>query len=123
MPREFLRFQRVERQLQRELAEVIQREVEDPEVGFATVNAVEVTKDLAVAKVYISVLTTQQDQDKNKQTSIIALNRAANYIHGLVSKRMRMRMVPELRFFLDESVEQGSKIDALLRSTAPENNK
>ena len=123
MPREFLRFQRVERQLQRELAEVIQREVEDPEVGFATVNAVEVTKDLAVAKVYISVLTTQQDQDKNKQTSIIALNRAANYIHGLVSKRMRMRMVPELRFFLDESVEQGSKIDALLRSTAPENKK
>ena len=67
MPREFLRFQRVERQLQRELAEVIQREVEDPEVGFATVNAVEVTKDLAVAKVYISVLTTQQDQDKIKK--------------------------------------------------------
>jgi|TARA_R110002095_G_scaffold155426_1_gene135001 ribosome-binding factor A len=121
MPREFLRFQRVERQLQRELAGVIQREVKDPDVGFATVSGVEVTKDLAVAKVFISVLTTRQDQDK--KTSIVALNRAANYIHGLVSKRMRMRMVPELRFFLDESVEQGIKIDALLRSTEPENKK
>ena len=45
MAREFLRFQRVERQLQRELAEVLQREVKDPDVGFVTVSAVEVTKD------------------------------------------------------------------------------
>lgn len=121
MPREFLRYQRVERQLQRELAGVLQREVKDPDVGFVTVSGVEVTKDLAVAKVYISVLTTDVDQDK--RLSIVALNRAANYIHGIVSKRMRMRMVPELRFFLDESIEKGIKIDALLRSSDPTNEK
>jgi len=122
MAREFLRFQRVERQLQRELAEVLQREVKDPDVGFVTVSGVEVTKDLAVAKVFISVLTTSQ-QNLNKAVSIVALNRASNYIHGIVSKRMRMRMVPELRFFLDESIEQGIKMDALLRATNPENEK
>jgi len=121
MPREFLRHQRVSRQLQRELAEVLQREVKDPEIGFVTVSDVEVTKDLAVAKVFISVLTTQADD--NKAASIIALNRASNYIHGVVSKRMRMRMVPELRFFLDESIEQGIKMDALLKATNPDSEK
>lgn len=119
MPREFLRFQRVERQLQRELAEVLQREVKDPEVGFVTVSDVDVTKDLAIAKVFISVLTTNDDE--SKLASVIALNRASNYIHGIVAKRMRMRMVPELRFFLDESIEQGIKMDALLKATNPDN--
>ena len=121
MPREFLRFQRVARQLQRELAEVIRRDLKDPDVGFVTVSYVEVTKDLAVAKVFVSVLTTN-DKD-SKSSSVKALNRASNYIHGMVSKRMRMRMVPELRFFLDESIEQGIKMDALLKATDPENEK
>ncbi|MBL4743249.1 MAG: 30S ribosome-binding factor RbfA [Cycloclasticus sp.] len=121
MPREFLRFQRVERQLQRELAEVIQRDLRDPEVGFVTVSGVDVTKDLAVAKVFVSVLTTSDNE--NKAASVEALNHASNYIHGMVSKRMRMRMVPELRFFLDESIEQGIKMDALLRATDPSKDK
>jgi len=121
MPREFLRFQRVSRQLQRELGEILQRDLRDPDVGFVTVNDVEVTKDLSVAKVFIGVLTTKDSEDK--QASIVALNRAANYIHGVVSKRMRMRMVPELRFFLDESTEQGIKMDALLKATNPDNEK
>ncbi|ORU89534.1 MAG: ribosome-binding factor A [Cycloclasticus sp. symbiont of Poecilosclerida sp. M] len=121
MPREFLRFQRVARQLQRELAVTLQQDIKDPAVGFVTVNDVDVTKDLSVAKVYISVLTTSAKEDKN--TSITALNHASNYIHGLVSKRMRMRMVPELRFFLDESTEQGIKMDTLLKETNPENDK
>ncbi|MEO1889987.1 MAG: 30S ribosome-binding factor RbfA [Cycloclasticus sp.] len=121
MAREFLRFQRVERQLQRELAEILQRDIRDPEVGFVTVSGVEVTKDIAIAKVFISVLTTKDEE--NKQSSIAALNRASNYIHGMVSKRMRMRMVPELRFFLDESIEQGIKMDALLKATNPDNEK
>jgi len=56
MAREFLRFQRVERQLQRELAEILQRDIRDPEVGFVTVSGVEVTKDIAIAKVFISVM-------------------------------------------------------------------
>jgi len=121
MPREFLRFQRVSRQLQRELAEIIQRDLRDPEVGFVTVSDVEVTKDLAVAKVFVSVLTTSDTEDK--ESSVVALNHASNYIHGIVSKRMRMRMVPELRFFLDESIEQGIKMDALLKATDPDNEK
>ncbi|HIG79697.1 MAG TPA: 30S ribosome-binding factor RbfA [Cycloclasticus sp.] len=121
MAREFLRFQRVERQLQRELAEILQRDIRDPEVGFVTVSGVEVTKDIAIAKVFISVLTTKDDE--SKQSSVAALNRASNYIHGMVSKRMRMRMVPELRFFLDESIEQGIKMDALLKATNPDNEK
>ena len=67
------------------------------------------------------MLTTQEAEDK--QSSVAALNRASNYIHGIVSKRMRMRMVPELRFFLDESIEQGIKMDALLKATNPDNEK
>ena len=121
MPREFLRFQRVARQLQRELAEIIQRDLRDPDVGFVTVSDVEVTKDLAVAKVFVSVITANKDE--NKQLNVAALNRASNYIHGMVSKRMRMRMVPELRFFLDESIEQGIKMDLLLKTTNPDNEK
>lgn len=115
MPREFSRHERVARQIQRELAEVIQREVKDPQVGFATVNDVEVTRDLAVARVYVSVLSPS-DADA-KRLSIEALNRASNFIHGQVSKRMRMRHVPELRFILDESIERGLHMDALLKAT------
>lgn len=114
MPREFSRHERVARQIQRELAEVIQREVKDPNVGFVTVNDAEVTRDLSVARVYVSVLTTNSDTDK--QASVDALNRATNFLHGLVSKRMRMRHIPELRFILDESVERGLRMDALLKA-------
>ena len=118
MPREFTRNERVARQLQRELAEIIQLEVKDPEVGFATVNAVEVTRDLSVARIYVSVLAVGSEADA--KSSIAALNRAANYIHGQLSKRMRMRQVPELRFIVDESVERGFKMDALLKATRNE---
>jgi ribosome-binding factor A len=99
----------------------LQQDIKDPAVGFVTVNDVEVTKDLSVAKVYVGVLTVSAAEQK--KTSITALNHASNYIHGLVSKRMRMRMVPELRFFLDESIEQGIKMDALLKQSDPEHDK
>lgn len=118
MPREFARHERVARQIQRELALIIQREVKDPEVGFVTVNDVAVSRDLAVARIYVGVLTTLEGADK--ATSVGALNRASNFMHSQLSKRMRMRNVPELRFILDESVERGLQMDALLKATRRE---
>lgn len=115
MPREFARHERVARQMQRELAEIIQREVRDPEVGFVTVNDVQVTRDLSIARVYVGVLTN--DPQRDKRLNVEALNRATNFIHGQVAKRMRMRSIPELRFILDESIERGLQMDALLKAT------
>ena len=61
MPREFSRTRRVAEQMQRELAQVIQQEIKDPRVGMVTVSAVEVSKDLAVAKVFISALGNDEE--------------------------------------------------------------
>jgi ribosome-binding factor A len=112
MAREFGRSARVASQLQKELALVLQQNIKDPRLGFVTVNDIEVTRDLAVAKVYISVL---QVDEQGKRDNIRHLNKAAHYIRNEVGKRMRLRSVPELRFYYDDSFDTGMRIAELLK--------
>lgn len=112
MAREFGRSARVSSQIQKELALIIQREMKDPRIGLVTVNEVVVTKDLAVAKVYITFLNAEQ-QAISDYLKII--NDAAAYLRGEVGKRMKMRSIPELRFFYDDSMDTGLRMDALLK--------
>jgi ribosome-binding factor A len=111
MPRDFNRSERVAGTVRRELARLIQLELKDPEVGFVGLSDVEVTRDLAHARVFVTVF----DPDKAAK-SIEALNKAAGFLRRRLGQEMRIRMVPELHFEHDASVETGQRIDDLIEA-------
>ncbi len=111
MAREFKRSARVASQMQKELAVIIQQGIKDPRIGFITVNDVELSKDLATAKVYITALGTDKEGQKN---NIGWLNDAAPYIRSEMGKRMRLRNVPYIKFYYDDSFEKGMRVSELL---------
>ena len=109
MPREFKRSERVAGQIRRQLAKLIQQEVKDPAIGFISLSDVEVTRDLAHAKVFITVFET----DKSEAT-IKALNHASGFLRRRLGQQMHIRTVPELHFHHDASVEKGLRMDGLI---------
>ena len=109
MPREFNRSERVAGTLRRELAQLIQMEVKDPEVGFVGLSDVEVSRDLSHAKVFVTVFETDK-----AVSSLKALNRAAGYLRTRLGQKMRIRAVPQLHFEHDASVETGQQMDSLI---------
>ncbi|GAX90569.1 30S ribosome-binding factor RbfA [Effusibacillus lacus] len=106
-----IRVSRVGEQLKKEISNIIQNELKDPRIGFLTVTDVEVSGDLQIAKVYVSVLGSQ-DQ---KAESLNALRKATGFIRSEVGRRIRLRLTPELIFELDTSLEYSSKIQQVLR--------
>ena len=109
MPRDFNRSERVAGTLRRELAQLIQMELKDPEVGFIGLSDVEVSRDLSHAKVFVTVFETEK-----AVSSVKALNRAAGYLRRRLGQEMRIRSVPELHFQHDASVETGQRMDSLI---------
>jgi ribosome-binding factor A len=110
MPREFSRSDRVASQIQKEMAELIRTHVKDPALGMVTVSDVEVTRDLAVAKLYVTFLAAQK-------TPAECVKRLTEYVPELrreLGKHLRIRVLPEIRFIYDESIERGLRMDALL---------
>ena len=99
---------RVADQIQRDLAELIAREVKDPRVGMITLNAVEVTPDYAHAKVFFSVLTGDPQETQE------ALNHAAGHLRNLLFKRLHIHTVPTLHFIFDRTTERASDMNALI---------
>lgn len=116
MPREFTRSDRVASQLQRELAELLRIKVTDPALGMVTLNSVEVTRDMSLAKAYVSFLGARE----TAKACIKILSHSVPSLRHELGKRMRMRVMPELRFVHDESIERGLRIQALLSGLAPD---
>lgn len=122
MAQEYSRTQRVADQIQRELAALIQREVKDPRVGVATVSAVEVSRDLSHAKVFVTVLNGGEDQQEITE-SVKALNNASGFLRSQLGQRMKLRIVPTLRFHFDDSLSRGNYLSNLIdqaRASDPE---
>ncbi|WP_036770403.1 30S ribosome-binding factor RbfA [Photorhabdus australis] len=116
MAREFSRTQRVAQEMQKEIAIILQREVKDPRIGMATVSGVEVSRDLAYAKVFVTflnVLTEEHDSEVVKN-GIKALGEASGFIRSLLGKSMRLRVVPELTFSYDNSLVEGMRMSNLV---------
>ena len=99
---------RVADQIQRDLAELIPREVRDRRVGLVTVTGVEVTPDYAHAKVHVSCML------EDKAGSVAALNEASGYLHSLLYKRLHIHTVPRLHFVIDESAVRGLDMSRLI---------
>jgi ribosome-binding factor A len=110
MPREFPRARRVEEQLKRLLAELIRREVKDPRVGLITITSAEVSRDLTHAKVFFTPFAGVGDAE----AALEALRHASGYLRHQVRNQMRLRVAPELDFHIDDSVERGAKLSALI---------
>jgi ribosome-binding factor A len=116
MAKEFARSQRVAEQIQRELADLLQFEVKDPRVSMVTVTEVEVTGDLAHAKVYYS--STEGSPELQK-----GLEKAAGFLRSQLSQRMLMRTVPQLHFVYDASIERGMRLSRLIDDAVAQDNK
>jgi ribosome-binding factor A len=116
MPREYPRSSRIAEQLQRELSELIRRQVKDPRVHLVTITDVDVSPDLSNAKVLISVLGSDSPQPEVTN----ALNHAAGFLRHTLGRTLKLRSIPELRFQYDDTLDRAARLDALIkRANAP----
>ena len=114
-------------QLRRELADIVRDEIKDPRLGFVSFTEVRMSRDLSHAVIYCSVFNTGQDgteldSAKQRNESIEVLNRAVGFIRKEIARRIRARIVPTLKFALDDSVIRGAAMDDLI-SEAIKNDK
>jgi ribosome-binding factor A len=97
--------------IQRELSELLQRELRDPRVGMITITGVDVSPDFSHAKVFFTVLEKQRLEDARE-----GLRRAAGFLRSRLARRIKLYTTPELRFEYDESVERGDRLSRLINS-------
>jgi ribosome-binding factor A len=110
MPREFSRASRLAEQIQRDLSELIRLELKDPRVGLVTVTAVEVSRDLSHAKVFVTSLT----QGEAESQYLRALQHASGFLRNRLAHVLKTRTVPELHFVHDASIERGMRLSQLI---------
>lgn len=106
----YKRSQRVSDLIREEIADILMYRLKDPRIGFITVTGVDMTSDLKFAKVFVSIL-----KEEERELTLEILNSAKNFIRSALSKRLRMKFIPNVEFRLDTSIEYGYKIDKLLK--------
>ena len=105
------RTDRLDSQIRAELAELLQREMKDPRIGFATITRVETARDLGTAKVWVSIMGT----DDERQATMKALTDAAPWLRRQLGGRLTIRHIPQLLIRHDDSIEAGDRVLRLLR--------
>ncbi|MGI9626100.1 MAG: 30S ribosome-binding factor RbfA [Longimicrobiales bacterium] len=110
------RLARVGEQLKRELSSAIRHDLRDPDVGIVTVTGVDVTSDLWLARVYVQATGSPEEQRR----TVAGLNRAAPFLRSTLGRSLHIRRMPELRFFPDESIQAGQRIEEILKGVLPE---
>jgi ribosome-binding factor A len=119
MPRDFPRSRRIAEQVQRELSDIIRLELKDPRVGMITITDVEMTPDNAHAKVFFTVLGQQPRIDE----AAAGLQHAAGYLRSQLAQRIKIRIVPQLHFEYDASVERGIRLSQLIDAAVADDKK
>ena len=115
MPQNQTRLGRINEEYKKELGVIIDQKLKNPNVtGLISVTKVKVTNDLKYAKVYVSILNS-----KNVKDTLSALKKSSGYIRSELARRVNLRNTPELIFELDDSIEYGTKIDAILKEIMP----
>ncbi|TQV70504.1 30S ribosome-binding factor RbfA [Exilibacterium tricleocarpae] len=118
MAREFSRTERVADAVQRALAQLIQFEVRDPRVGMVNINDVEVSRDLALAKVYVTFVGRDTDAECEKGAE--ALNKAAGFLRSHLAKELNIRTTPRLQFVYDKTAVRGQALSSLIDKAVAE---
>jgi len=117
MPKDYSRTLRIGDQIQRELALMLPREVKDPRLGFVTITGVEVSRDLSHAKVFITLM--DDDADKVQQ-SLDILSDASGLLRSRLGQAIKLRSLPQLHFYFDESTQRGARLSALIERAISE---
>lgn len=104
------RLRRIADQIQRELSVIVRSELKDPRVGMITFTGVEVSSDLAHAKVFYTLL----GDASAKEHTEAGLRRAAGFIRSMLGQKLSTHTTPELHFIYDESVERGVRLSKLI---------
>lgn len=113
------RMSRVGEEIKKELSILLQRGLKDPRIGFVTVTEVEVSSDLQLAKVFVSIFGSEEE----RKASLAGLAKAKGYLRTEIGKRVKLRHIPDFVFKLDESIDYGSKIESILREISTEEGK
>jgi ribosome-binding factor A len=110
------RTDRLDSQILQELMQLLQREMKDPRLGFATITRVETARDLGHARVFVSVYGSEEERER----SMTALRDAAPWLRRQLAARLTLRTVPELSLRRDDSIEAGDRVLKLLREIEDE---
>jgi ribosome-binding factor A len=110
------RTSRLDSQIQQELMQLLQREMKDPRVGFATITRVETSRDLGHARVWVSVYGTDEEQAETME----ALRVATPWLRRQLGERLRLRHVPQLTVRADDSIESGDRVLRILHDLQAE---
>jgi ribosome-binding factor A len=110
------RTDRLDSQIRAELAGLLQREMKDPRMGFATITRVETARDLGSAKVWVSIMGTEVEREKTMK----ALTDAAPWLRRQLGDRLTIRHIPQLLIRHDDSIEAGDRVLRLLRELEDE---
>ena len=107
------RTRRVAEQIKKDVSQIIRTELKDPRIaGITSVTGVEVTKDLRYASIYVSIYGDNEE----RETTLKILESASGFVRTEISRRIRLRYVPELSFHLDNSIEYGNHIENIIKS-------
>ncbi|KKO48960.1 ribosome-binding factor A [Arsukibacterium sp. MJ3] len=118
MAKEFSRVDRLSQHIKREMAVILQREIKDPRLhSMITVSDVEVSRDLSHAKVFVTFLGMD---DSKVEDNLKILNDAAGFVRSLIGKRIQTRIVPNIRFAFDQSLNEGIRMASLVATVRQE---
>ena len=106
-----LRREKLQELFKEETSAILQRRLRDPRIGFVSVMDVELSADLRHAKIFVSVL----GDEEAKRRTMEGLERATGFVRSELGRRVNLRYTPEILFRLDDSIERGTRIAALLR--------
>lgn len=107
-----VKIERLNNTFLEEISKIIRTEIKDERINFVTITAVKITNDLSFAKIYVTVL------DEEKQDEIVKLlNKASNFIERELSKRIDIRKMPDITFVYDNSIEYANNIEKIIEST------
>ena len=106
-----MRAERVGEQMKQEIMDIVNNKVKDPRIGFLTITEVQLTNDLYIATIYLTVL----GNDKQIDDTFKGLEKAKGFIKSEIGSRMRLRNVPDLKFEYDESIDYGNKIEKMIQ--------
>ena len=113
----FSRADRVGGLVQKVLSDLLQKEIRDPRLIMTTISGVKMSKDLKFARVYFTILGGDEHK---KVDAISGFNSAVGFIKRCLARELKLRYMPDLKFYYDESYDHGSHIDRLLKSISEE---
>ena len=107
---DFERTARVNEAVKEEIADILEKKLKDPRIGFVTVTGVDVSPDLKYADVFVSIMGSKDDQE----VTFKILRGAKGFVRSELGKRLRIKFLPDLFFRIDESIEEGMRITKLI---------